>query len=284
MRDRRLLNFGCGGTFHPNWTNLDSSSISPHVIEHDLRKPFPFTDGTFDAVYGSHVLEHFEPAAARNLLLECRRILKPGGIVRLAVPDLEAIVRLYLSALEAAIEGKPESEIRYDWLMLELYDQVVRKTSGGGMAGFLANRRADGSWGLIEDRLAREAETSASDPRRKQPKGARWLRKLRSAAGSARRRAATVCAFLCLGSRGSSALREGLFRNSGEIHQWMYDRFSMARALERAGFLAIRTCRAGESGIEGFSSYALELVDGQDRKPDSLYIEGRKPSDIMGDR
>jgi hypothetical protein len=78
-------------------------------------------------------------------------------------------------------------------------------------------------------------------------------------------------------------LREGLFRNGGEIHQWMYDRFSMERALERAGFLAIRTCRAGESGIEGFSSYALELVDGRDRKPDSLYIEGRKPSDIMGD-
>jgi hypothetical protein len=83
-------------------------------------------------------------------------------------------------------------------------------------------------------------------------------------------------AFLVLGRRGSDAVREGFFRQSGEIHQWMYDRYSLSRLLERAGFSGIRRCRAGESDIEGFAGHALEVVGGRERKPDSLYMEASK--------
>ncbi|MGH8678073.1 MAG: class I SAM-dependent methyltransferase, partial [Burkholderiales bacterium] len=114
----RLLNFGCGATFHPAWVNLDSSPVSPQVIRHDLREPFPFPANSFDGVYGSHVLEHLEPDAAIRLLKECHRVLKPGGIVRVVVPDLEVIARLYLESLEGAAAGDPNSEMRYDWAML----------------------------------------------------------------------------------------------------------------------------------------------------------------------
>ena len=108
----RFLNFGCGATFHPDWTNLDTSPISSEIIAHDLRKKFPFADETFDAVYGSHVLEHLEPAEAAKLLQDCFRILRPEGSIRLAVPDLEVIVRLYLSSLEGALNAQGNSRAR----------------------------------------------------------------------------------------------------------------------------------------------------------------------------
>ena len=72
------------------------------------------------------------------------------------------------------------------------------------------------------------------------------------------------------------ALREGLFRDGGEVHQWMYDRFSMARALGQAGFSGIENRAAGESGIPRFATYQLEVVNGSERKPYSLYMEARR--------
>ena len=64
----RLLNFGCGSALHPEWINLDSSAVAPGVIAYDLRHGLPFPPDSFDAAYGSHVLEHLEPDAAARLL------------------------------------------------------------------------------------------------------------------------------------------------------------------------------------------------------------------------
>src|SRR5258706_13741581 len=84
----QLLNFGCGGTYHPDWVNLDAAPVSPQVTAHDVRRPFPYVANRFDGLYGSHVLEHLQPPAAMRLLRECFRVLRPGGIVRIVVPDL----------------------------------------------------------------------------------------------------------------------------------------------------------------------------------------------------
>jgi hypothetical protein len=86
-------------------------------------------------------------------------------------------------------------------------------------------------------------------------------------------------ALLFLGREGREALREGLFRRSGEVHQWMYDRFSLQRALQQAGFVDARVCAADESAIPGFAAFGLETAGGRPRKPDSLYVEARKPGD-----
>jgi predicted SAM-dependent methyltransferase len=274
----RLLNFGCGETFHPDWTNLDTSPISPAVIAHDVTRRFPFVDGTFDAVYGSHVLEHLEPAVAEKVLQDCFRILKLGGILRIAVPDLESIARLYLSSLEAALNGDRQAETHYDWLMLELYDQAVRKVSGGRMAAYMAEHEDRSRSRFVAKRIGCEgAQAEAS-----RPSGfsitSRVLRMLRSMANSVRRTAAIASATVFLGPRGAAAVREGLFRNGGEVHQWMYDRFSLPRVLGRVGFASIQKRLAGESDIPGFAGYGLEVIRGRERKPDSLYIEGRKPA------
>ena len=64
---------------------------------------------------------------------ECRRVLKPGGILRLVTPDLEGIARSYLQCLEAAQRGEQGAAARYEWILVELLDQLVRHESGGEM-------------------------------------------------------------------------------------------------------------------------------------------------------
>jgi predicted SAM-dependent methyltransferase len=266
-----MLNFGCGATFHQDWVNLDASPVSPEIIAFDISRDFPFEAGTFDAVYGSHVLEHLDPYAANDVLRDCNRILKPGGIIRVAVPDLERIARLYLSALEEALAGDREAQARYDWLMLELYDQSVRKVSGGKMSAYVSADRHKSAF--VAQRLGCEGVGSPIERRL----SFRISRRLRSISESVRKTVAGIFTFAFLGPRGLTALREGLFRSQGEIHQWMYDRFSMARALQQSGFTSVSMRIAGQSDIPGFQNYHLEVIAGQERKPDSLYMEGRKP-------
>lgn len=271
------MNVGCGITVHPDWVNLDSSAAVPGVIRHDLRRGLPYPDASLDAVYASHVLEHLEPDAGARLLRECHRVLKPEGTVRIVVPDLEAIVKLYLESITGAETEDTDAVFRYDWAMLELYDQAVRTVSGGRMALFLRRDLDEREARFVENRIGREAMQMADgvSPVRR----ASWgllLRRMRSAATALRAHAASACAWLLLGREGAAALREGLFRRSGEVHQHMYDRFSLKRALERAGFTDVQRCSAGESAIPDFVRYGLEVRDGRPRKPDSLYLEGRK--------
>jgi predicted SAM-dependent methyltransferase len=274
----RLLNFGCGPAFHPEWVNIDSSTVFPDVIKHDLRRGLPFADESFDAVYGSHVLEHLEPDAAARLLRECHRVLRPEGIVRIVVPDLEAIAKLYLESLAGAATGDTQALFRYDWAMLEMYDQTVRTVSGGRMASTLGRNLDERETRFVKSRIGSGAvqSTYGASPMGRFPLRLE-LRHMRSAALALRTYVARACAWLFLGREGAAALREGLFRRSGEVHQWMYDRFSLGRAMELAGFAEVRSCSAGESGILDFARYGLEVQNGQPRKPDSLYLEGRKP-------
>ncbi len=264
--------------FHPDWVNLDSSVSVPGVIKHDLRRGLPFPDASFDVAYGSHVLEHLEPGAAAQLLRECHRVLKPGGIARIVVPDLEAIARLYLEALGAAAAGEEQAEFRYDWAILEMYDQGVRTASGGRMAACLGRKLSEREARFVESRIGREAmQQAAPAPSSRSVPARSALRRLRSAARELRTQAAAACARLFLGADGATALREGLFRRGGEVHQHMYDHYSLQRAMGQAGFMQMRRCSEGASDIPEFARFGLEVREGQARKPDSLYLEGRKP-------
>jgi predicted SAM-dependent methyltransferase len=265
-----LLNIGCGATFHSAWTNLDARPLAPEVVPHDVRAGLPFPENRFQAVYASHVLEHLAPEAGLRLLRECHRVLRPDGIARIVVPDLETIARTYLQCLEGASKGDAQAEERYDWMMLELYDQAVRTASGGAMAACLEQPHSEAQRRFIAGRVG-DAHAHTS------PGPSSFARRARRASRNARVRAAQACAYALLRGEGAAALQEGLFRRSGEVHQWMYDRFSISRALKKAGFADVATRAADESAIEGFPRYGLETAGGRARKPDSLYVEGRKP-------
>ena len=81
-----LLNLGCGTVKEPGFVNVDAfSACSPDVIQ-DLDKfPYPWADSSVDGVQMRHVLEHTKDWWA--VYLECVRILKPGGYLRIHVPD-----------------------------------------------------------------------------------------------------------------------------------------------------------------------------------------------------
>src|SRR5262249_24936489 len=92
-----------------------------------------------------------------------------------------------------------------------------------------------------------------------------------------RQRAAKALVRMVAGGTAAQAFQEGLFRSSGEIHQWMYDRYSLGRALEKAGFRHAEVRAADRSRIPQFNDYALDVVRGTVRKPDSLFMEALKP-------
>ena len=85
-----------------------------------------------------------------------------------------------------------------------------------------------------------------------------------------------LLARICLG-REYEYIRVGRFRLSGEVHQWMYDRYSLARLLTRCGFKKPQVKTAFESDIANWGDYELDVKDGVVHAPKSLFMEAAKP-------
>ncbi len=277
-----FLNLGCGDRFHPAWTNVNFSSTGEDVIAHDLTQGIPFPDASFDLVYHSHLLEHFPKSSAEAFIKECCRVLRPQGVLRVVVPDLEQIARTYLLALEKASSGSHEWAANYEWILLEMYDQMVRNRCGGEMKAYLSRERIPNEEFILK-RCGIEAKKiiDAIGQKRQQSYHKSELRvKLKHLFKQ-------IDLFLTEShqpwlrslSKLYSALRIGYFRQSGEVHQWMYDRYSLSVLLEKCGLEDIVQRTATESYIPNWASFNLDTEpDGSVYKPDSLFIEAIKKS------
>lgn len=104
MHPVRKLQLGAGPSALDGWLKTDLVPASPDVVYLDATRPFPIPDQTFDYVCCEHMIEHISQPQGRSLLRECRRILKPGGIARIATPDLEVLIGLYHSRGEPLVE------------------------------------------------------------------------------------------------------------------------------------------------------------------------------------
>jgi predicted SAM-dependent methyltransferase len=114
------LNLGCGAHVPKGWINVDcafgarvaklplisyvserkrllNTRWSSTIFIHDLRKRFPWSDGSIDIIYTSHTLEHFSREGGKRFLAECHRVLQTNGLIRIVVPDLAVIVRRYVT-------------------------------------------------------------------------------------------------------------------------------------------------------------------------------------------
>jgi SAM-dependent methyltransferase len=109
------VNIGCGTSVADGWYNIDNSptivlSRLPfvqglfripdwprNVHRHDVLKGLPFEDGSVTYIYSSHTFEHFTYEQSLALTKECFRVLRPGGILRIVVPDLRRLVDDYLA-------------------------------------------------------------------------------------------------------------------------------------------------------------------------------------------
>ncbi|MCC6350833.1 MAG: methyltransferase domain-containing protein [Candidatus Eisenbacteria bacterium] len=91
----RKLHLGAGPALLEGWLNTDLAPASACVAYLDVTKPFPLADASFDYVFSEHMIEHIRWPEGRFMLSECRRVLRPGGTLRVATPDLEMFVHLY---------------------------------------------------------------------------------------------------------------------------------------------------------------------------------------------
>jgi len=161
-----MLNLGCGPVQPRGWVNVDGShrawfaaklapvdrlltalgifpktEFGPHVRVLDLRKPLPFADGTVAAIYSGEAWEHFEPQVARRLTQECYRVLAPGGVLRVCVPDGVQFFSRYLDLIEKANQAPRGSraqsvaEIRRH-VQLYFNDICTRRPGLGSMGHF----------------------------------------------------------------------------------------------------------------------------------------------------
>ena len=190
------VHVGCGGHELPGWINVDNHP-APLAINLDWGLPLP--TGSARYVFVAHLLEHlFHPAQSSRLLAEIRRVLAPGSVVRIVVPDIEKYLRAYANGDEA----------------------------------FFAERRRQR--GLPVELTSMET---------------------------------------LLPYAGAGATPDALF----EHHKFGYDFATLARALERTGFVDVRHCGYQQSPhpelrVDDASSNASAQHDGQHY---SLFAEAR---------
>ena len=190
------VHIGCGGHELPGWINVDNHP-APLAINLDWGLPLP--TGSVRYVFVAHLLEHlFHSAQSSRLLAEIRRVLAPGGVVRIVVPDIAKYLRAY---------------------------------ANGDAAFFAERRRQRGLPAELTD-----LET-------------------------------------LLPYAGAGATPDALF----EHHKFGYDFATLARAVERAGFVDVRRCDYQQSPhaelrVDDASSNAVAQHDGQHY---SLFVEAR---------
>ncbi len=244
----RMLNLGCGATFHEDWVNVDFIDHGGKVLAYDLRLGIPFADESFDVVYHSHVLEHMPKAWGEFFIAECHRVLRPGGLLRVVVPDLENIARAYLENLEAARRGEQGAEQRHQWMVVELIDQLTRSYSGGEMLNWWQQPSVLQEDFIIE-RLGKEAKLGMAHAKRQVP------------------------------FKPKTALPpvDTGFLLGGETHKWMYDAISLRALLSQHGFDDIQQVAHNESALPEITRFGLDTQDdGCIRKPDSFFMEAKK--------
>lgn len=256
----KKLNLGCGNRWKTGWMNIDFISNSEHVIAHNMLSGIPCADESCAVVYHSHVIEHFTRKDARAFLVECYRVLRPGGVLRVVFPDLEKITRDYIRLLEKLKQGDSSVEHDYEWVLLTMLDQMVRNVSGGQMATYFMREHIEN-----EQFIASYTGKTLSNA---------LIQSGRQHFLSGQKRTDEILEAL---PPQVKVMQIGKFRTSGEVHQWMYDTYSLSKLLSQVGFADITVRDAFSSYIPDWENYNLDTEPGGSTyKPESAYLEAIK--------
>jgi predicted SAM-dependent methyltransferase len=273
----KYLNLGCGPKYvkSNDWVNADMLPYGDDVLQCNFLNGIPFDSNKFELVYHSHVLEHFSKHDGENFIKECFRILKIGGAIRIAMPNLEEIAKQYLANIERGINNETNSSNDYDWIMLELYDQTVRNKSGGLMLDYLTKANMVNEK-YVYERIGegtRQWRKSTDDEDNVMKSGvAGIIKKLIEKPSLIFKGIKLVYLRIVLSKKGYQNYKIGKFRTGGEIHQWMYDRYSLKRLLQNIGFRDVTLRTATTSFIKEWEGFKL---DNPNEKA-SIFIEAVK--------
>jgi len=112
------LHLGCGKRHIPGFVHVDQVAL-PHVDHvQDIRHLKNFADGTASLLYACQVIEYFDREEAVDVLAEWRRVLAPGGVLRLSVPNFAVLAKLYHAGL------------KLDWFLGTLYGRIPDGSGG----------------------------------------------------------------------------------------------------------------------------------------------------------
>lgn len=190
------INIGCGQTPTKGWRNFDNS-LSLRLAKHpllakllrniglidlsqwqfilfarvngieygDSTASLPIADGSVEVLYSSHMLEHLDRAEADSFLREALRLLTPGGVIRLAVPDLNKLTEEYSRDgnanvfLESALLCVPQARSFFQRLRLLLTGQRhhLWMYDGKSLCAILTRH------GFIDPRVVAPGKTSIRD-------------------------------------------------------------------------------------------------------------------------
>ena len=266
----KLLNIGCGHNYHPDWINLDLYR-SQFVKYHNIKNKLPFSSDSVDVVYHSHVLEHINKFEAEKFIADCFRVLKPGGIIRVVIPDLEQICLEYLSNLAKGFNSNDQSAIlNYKWNKIELFDQIVRQKSGGEMLVTIKGGKFNKDYILFRNGEEFKPLLNLNFPDGQSPQFSlkdKIINFLRRDDRFSRLKRFIV-----------GFVKKANPQKSGEAHRWMYDKLDLKILLASVGFRDFKIMNYNESGILDWNKYALDKAQDGDypRKPDSLFVEALK--------
>jgi predicted SAM-dependent methyltransferase len=114
----KKLQLGTSNNVLDGWLNTDIVPNHRSVVYLDATRRFPFDDNTFAYIAAEHMIEHVEYKAAQVMLRECFRVLKPGGRVRFATPDLRVLLALHS-------REKTDAQTKYiDWSTARFMPEV----------------------------------------------------------------------------------------------------------------------------------------------------------------
>jgi predicted SAM-dependent methyltransferase len=122
--DNLLVNLGAGTMGKAGWINVDAFAFAGINCTYDMRRGLPFADSSVRGIFCEHFFEHIDyDEEAPVLLRECHRVLKPGGVIRLIVPDAGAYLRAYCDeGWDALTRIRPLKPGRVDFYFGNRYD------------------------------------------------------------------------------------------------------------------------------------------------------------------
>jgi predicted SAM-dependent methyltransferase len=148
------LHLGCGWEHKDGWVNVDLFATSADVVW-DLRHGIPLPDGSVAAIFHEHMLEHLSLHDGFQLARECLRVLTPGGVLRIGVPDAGLCIDSYAGKADADwAASRPTGMLAVQALFYEhghrsMWDGETL-TRALLAAGFAEARRTDAGESWIE--------------------------------------------------------------------------------------------------------------------------------------